>query len=98
MQINSIRPLGFQPEIQSPAKTPADVTKSFGSYLSDAIEEVNAAQIESSKLTEKFATGQVEDIHQVMIASQKSSIALSLTMQVRNKVIESYQEIMRMPI
>lgn len=98
MQINSVKQFGFQPDIQFPAKTPAEVAKSFASYLSDSLEQVNQSQAESAKLNEKFVAGQIQDVHQVMIASQKASLTLQLTMQVRNKVIESYQEIMRMPI
>ena len=47
-------------------------------------------------MTNKLITGEVEDLHQVMIAAQKASITLDLTIQVRNKVVEAYQEIMRM--
>jgi flagellar hook-basal body complex protein FliE len=54
--------------------------------------------VESANLTKQFAAGTVEDVHQVMIASQKSTIMLQTALQVRNKVIESYQEIMRMSI
>lgn len=98
MQISTVNPVGIQPSVASSASTPNDVTNSFANYLSDALEQVNQTQVDSQKLTEKFATGQVEDVHQVMIASQKASISLQLTMQIRNKAIESYQEIMRMPI
>jgi flagellar hook-basal body complex protein FliE len=98
MEINRLSNLGFSP-VQSPASiTAAEASKSFSAFLSDALEQVNQAQVESAKLADKFAAGQIEDIHQVMIASQKSSLMLQMTMQVRNKVIESYQEIMRMPL
>lgn len=73
-------------------------TKSFASMLSDAIEQVNTYQSESQKLTNELVTGQVEDVHQVMIAAQKASLSLQLTVQVRNKIVESYQEIMRMQV
>ncbi|MGD8191010.1 flagellar hook-basal body complex protein FliE [Brevibacillus ginsengisoli] len=98
MQINALKPVGFQPVVQSPTQTPNEVSKSFANYLSDAIGQVNQAQVDSETLNSKYVAGQVEDVHQVMIASQKASLSLQLTMQVRNKVIESYQEIMRMPI
>jgi flagellar hook-basal body complex protein FliE len=55
-------------------------------------------QTRADRLTEKLAAGEVRDIHQVMIAVEQVNIALQLTMQVRNKVIESYQEIMRMQV
>ena len=59
---------------------------------------MNQTQIESDKLTEKLALGQDVDLHQVMIASQKASITTQLTLEVRNKAIEAYQEMMRMQV
>ncbi|MGB3261796.1 flagellar hook-basal body complex protein FliE, partial [Paenisporosarcina sp.] len=50
------------------------------------------------KLTNQLVTGEVKDIHEVMIASQKASLSLQLTVQVRNKVVEAYQEVMRMQL
>ncbi|MGG4496772.1 flagellar hook-basal body complex protein FliE [Brevibacillus reuszeri] len=92
-QVNAIR----TPSVNK-LQTPAEVTKGFSSFLSDAINEVNQAQVESAILSDKFAAKEIEDIHQVTAAGQKSSIMLQMTLQVRNKVIESYQEIMRMSI
>lgn len=68
----------------------------FKTMLANALDTVNAAQKESTLMTHKLITGEVEDLHQVMIAAQKASITLDLTVQVRNKVVEAYQEIMRM--
>ncbi|BAU27665.1 flagellar hook-basal body complex protein FliE [Aneurinibacillus soli] len=83
---------------QTPTPTPNEVTESFASYLRDAINDVNGLQKTADKMNEGLATGQVQDFHQVAIASQKASIALEMTMQVRNKAVEAYQEIMRMQI
>lgn len=68
----------------------------FQSLLVNALHQVEAAQKESMVMTNKLITGEVDDLHQVMIAAQKASITLDLTVQVRNKVVEAYQEIMRM--
>ncbi|GAA4700730.1 flagellar hook-basal body complex protein FliE [Brevibacillus fulvus] len=99
MEVNSLLQTNFIPA-KAPAvsPTPAEVAKSFSSYLTDALDQVNQAQVDSAKLNDQFAAGQIEDIHQVMVASQKSSLLLSLTVQMRNKAIESYQEIMRMSL
>lgn len=70
----------------------------FKDLLTNAIQQVNEQQIESRKLTEKLITGEVTDLHEVMIAAEKASISLNLTVQVRNKVVEAYQEIMRMQV
>jgi flagellar hook-basal body complex protein FliE len=80
------------------AATPYEVTTSFSSYLKNAINEVNQLQKTADKMNQGLATGQVQDLHQVMIASQKSGIALDMALQIRNKAVEAYQEIMRMQI
>lgn len=71
---------------------------SFKQMVKDAIGEVNSIQNQSDQLAEKLATGEIEDVHQAMIAMQKAKLALDLTIQVRNKVIEAYQEVMRMQV
>ncbi|MGB8001854.1 MAG: flagellar hook-basal body complex protein FliE [Anaerobacillus sp.] len=71
-------------------------TGDFGQMLQDAIKQVNNDQVASKQMTNKLVTGDVQDVHEVMLAAQKASLSLNLTVEVRNKVIESYQEIMRM--
>ena len=73
-------------------------TKSFGEFLSDSLKEVNTLKKQSEVANMKLAAGQVEDISEVVIAGEKASIAVQLTMQVRNKMVEAYQEIMRMQV
>jgi len=80
------------------APTPYEVTTAFSTYLKNAIQDVNALQKTSEKLNQGLATGQVQDLHQVMIASQKAGVAIDMAMQLRNKAVEAYQEIMRMQI
>lgn len=87
--------------INSGANTVPDTegTKvSFSDFLNNAISEVNNLQIQSEQLNEAFAMGKNDNIHQVMIAAEKADMALQLTIQLRNKVMEAYQEIMRMPV
>jgi flagellar hook-basal body complex protein FliE len=71
---------------------------SFADYLNSAIDQVNSMQLESEKLNQDFAMGLTDNIPQVLIAAEKAGIALQYTMQIRNKVIDAYQEIMRMPV
>jgi len=70
----------------------------LGQMFKQTLEEVQAAQNQSDKMTSQLVTGEVQDIHEVMIASQKASLSLQLTVQVRNKVVEAYQEVMRMQL
>jgi len=78
--------------------TPFEAQKSFASVLKESINKVNETQIQSDKMTEKLIKGENIDLHQVMIASQKASITMQTTLEIRNKVIEAYQEIMRMQV
>ena len=72
--------------------------KTFGQLLSDALDNVNTLQQKAAQASTDLATGKIEDISQVVIAGEKASVALQLTIQVRNKVLESYQEMMRMQV
>lgn len=78
--------------------TSFEAQQNFGNYLKNAIAEVNTAQINSDVMTEKLVLGEQVELHDVMIAAQKATIALNATMEVRNKVVEAYQEIIRMPV
>ncbi|RCW50114.1 flagellar hook-basal body complex protein FliE [Paenibacillus prosopidis] len=77
--------------------TPAELTQSFGHYLQTAIDNVSAQEQNVHKLNDKYLVGQV-DVTKVLIASEQAQLSLQLTSQVRNKVVEAYQEIMRMQI
>jgi flagellar hook-basal body complex protein FliE len=76
----------------------ANTQKNFASFLKESINSVNQAQNESDVLTNKLAKGENVDLSQVMIASQKASITMQATMEIRNKAVEAYQEIMRMSV
>lgn len=76
----------------------ARVAQDFKHALVDALKRVNSDQIESQELHKQLAAGQVDRLHDVMVAAEKASLSLQLTMQVRNKVVEAYQEVMRMQI
>ncbi|MCC6729235.1 MAG: flagellar hook-basal body complex protein FliE [Chthonomonadales bacterium] len=69
--------------------------KSFGEFLGEALGGVNAAQSNSASMVQRFASGERLDIHDVMIAMEQASTAMALTVQVRNKLVEAYQEVMR---
>ncbi|WP_125666120.1 flagellar hook-basal body complex protein FliE [Paenibacillus baekrokdamisoli] len=75
--------------------TPAEMTKNFGDFLKNALDGVSAQEQNVSKLNDQYILGNV-DVSKVMIAAQQAELSLQLTSQVRNKVVEAYQEIMRM--
>jgi len=76
----------------------SESTNNFGQFLSDALNKVNDLQKASEQAGIDLAAGKNVDISDVMIAAEKANLAVGLTVQVRNKVIEAYQEIMRMQL
>lgn len=70
----------------------------FGQMLQNAIGGVNEAQLRAGDLSTRFAAGEPLDVHQVMIAAQEASVALNLAIQVRNKLVDGYQELMRVNV
>ncbi len=82
-------------EESKPRTSPA---AGFAELMRGALQQVNQKQLEASDVSEKLITGEIEDLHQVMIATEQARLSLQLTTQVTNKVIEAYREISRMQI
>lgn len=76
----------------------AQGVQELGRPLGAFIDSVNHLQLQSAELRKELATGGDVELHDVMIAAEKASISMSLTTQVRNKLLEAYQEIMRMSV
>ena len=83
-----------------PVVAPASIKKdnSFGSVLQKALADVNNFQQEAQLANRRLALGERDDLYQVILTAEKAEIALQFTLQVRNKLIEAYQEIMRMQV
>lgn len=77
--------------------TPSEMTQSFSDFLKNAIDGVSSQEQNAQAMNDQYVLGNV-DVSQVMISSQQAELGLQLTSQIRNKVIEAYQEIMRMQI
>src|SRR5437016_1624104 len=73
--------------------TPAEATESFAAFLKTAIDGVASQEQNVHKVNDQFMIGEA-DVNDVLIASSQAELSLTLTSQVRNKVIEAYQEIM----
>jgi len=70
----------------------------FINLLKDALERVDNLQKNADRLTQQYLAGEIDNIHQVVLATERANLALQLTVQIRNKIIEAYQEISRMQI
>lgn len=75
-----------------------EATQSFADVLKDSIQAVDQLQKKSDHLMQELATGKTGNVSEVMIAAEQADIALKLMVQVRNKMIDAYQEIMKMQV
>jgi len=71
---------------------------SFKETLSQYMNEVNSMQLKADESIQKMAAGEITDVHQVMNTVQEANIAFNLMMEIRNKVIDAYKEVIRMRI
>lgn len=94
----SLNPLQIDQTSKDTSKASENQGLGFSDVLKSAIDEVNNLQTQSSDIKNKLVTGDIDDIHQVMIASEKANLAFQLTVAIRNKVVDAYQEIMRMQV
>ncbi len=72
--------------------------QSFGDVFASQIDKLNTSQIKADELAMDFASGNTEDLHQVMIAAEEARISMELAVQVRNKIIEAYKELSAMQL
>ena len=88
--VNSVQSLAPQKyHRQSDESEFRDIFKSF-------VSQVNNQMTEADKMTEDFAVGKKNNIHEIMIATEKADLSFRFLLQIRNKLLEAYQEIMRM--
>lgn len=76
----------------------AKENQDFSNLLSDAIDAIKETEAESDAASEALLTGESNDIHTALIASQKAEIAVSYAVQIRNKMIDAYNDIMNMQV
>ena len=94
-----MRSMTSQATGSNPAAAESSAEVSFGGLLKQSVDHVNAMQQQSSEMKKAFELGS-EDVNlaQVMVAVQKSSISFEAVVEVRNKLVDAYKEVMNMPI
>ena len=95
--LNFLRPVEA-PSLPLSSPDPKVEGPSFAQYMRDQIDKVNAQQLDASEAVQKLATGETDNPGDVMAAVKKSEIAFSMLLEVRNKLQEAYQDVMRMQI
>ncbi|WP_106497628.1 flagellar hook-basal body complex protein FliE [Lentibacillus sp. Marseille-P4043] len=97
--ITGIAPSYLPAKASAKPKIPAgEAQADFANTLKAAIQHVNDTQVASNQKTESLAKGEINDLHDVMITAQKASITLETSVQIQRKVIDAYNEIMRMQV
>ena len=91
--MQSLTPLTPQKKVKGEAPR-----TSFSSMLQRSVAEVNQLQNQADGSIEQLIVGRSRNLHETMIALEKADISFRLMMEVRNKIIEAYQEIMRMQV
>lgn len=99
MNINSIQsPAELLSKLDTQEKDVRASGESFGSYLKNSFNEVNQLLGQADVKSSEMAVGKAENLHDAMITFEKADTAFKLLVQVRNRAIEAYQEIMRMQV
>jgi flagellar hook-basal body complex protein FliE len=96
--INSIGPIGEPriPDILSKTQAPGKNTPSFQETLSSFMKDVNSLQLKAGESIKKMTAGEITDVHQVMNLAEEATTAFNMMMELRNKVMDAYQEVLRM--
>ena len=87
-----------QPGSVKPSPELAGNSGSFATLLQQSLDQVNGLQHDADAAAREFALGQAPSVHDTMIAMEKADISLRLAMKIRNKVVEAYQDVMRMQV
>ena len=86
------------PSIGGTPGPPSTGGAAFGSVLTDAISKVEIFQNNASTSVEKFLSGEGEELHKVALATQQADLSFQLFMQVRNKIVTAYNQVMQMQV
>jgi flagellar hook-basal body complex protein FliE len=85
-------------EAKTKVQPAGDSSTSFGEMLNSAISDVNNMQSQANVAVDRLVSGQATDLHEVMISVEKARTSFDLLMEIRNKSIDMYREIMRTPV
>lgn len=98
MVIEKINAAQMQQRINQVAQQKDDQSVSFVDSLNQALETIDLSSGQANAAARSLLTGDSAQLHDVVLAAEKAEIALRLTVHIRNKALEAYQEIMRMQV
>ncbi|GAB3658487.1 flagellar hook-basal body complex protein FliE [Ramlibacter alkalitolerans] len=105
MNIEAIQAMGMHDEVPAsaaaaagPAAASATAGTGFGAQVAQGLQDLNQQLLASQVDLQRLAAGETANLHEVMVRLEESRIALQLALQVRNRALEAYQDVMRMQI
>ncbi len=101
MSVSSIHTPGMLPQsIQNPVRDSKSTNGSlpFADMVKGLIRETDQQQLQSQDSVRQLITGETDSIHEVVLTTSRADLAFRLMMEIRNRLIESYQEVMRMQV
>ena len=99
MNVEAVQALGLHDEV-GPVRAPESQASGtgFAQRVADGLQAVNAQLLATQSDLQGLALGQAENLHEVVVRLEESRISLQLMLQVRNRVLEAYQDVMRMQV
>jgi flagellar hook-basal body complex protein FliE len=95
----AIEPIGFLPAAAKAAEAAAPgAAGDFGSWLASAMSRAQQDLVRADAGVQQLAAGETQSLHQVMIALEEARVGVQLLVQVRNRLLEAYQEVLRMQV
>lgn len=96
-RLGSLGPIQIPGEVRTPQPAPTG-KQSFSNVLDEIVQDVDRLQKTAEHTTDKLITGELEDVHQVVVAMEEAQTSFRLLMEVRNKMVEAYREVMKMQV
>lgn len=96
--VNQLRAVAAQAAGSPSAAQEAAPGRDFASLLQAAVAEVNNTQMDAKQLSEQYAAGDAANLQDVVVSLQKASLSFQTMVQVRNKLVSAYQEVMNMQV
>lgn len=99
LMVNQLRAVAAQASGSTPANAANAPSQDFAALLQSAVDEVNKTQLDARQLTRQFETGNSEvNLQDVVLSLQKASLSFQTMVQVRNKLVTAYQDVMNMQV
>ena len=87
-----------KPESAGKAHIEVEGKKNFGDLFANLINSVNDLHMESAQIQDAFLNGEPVELHQVMIKAEEAGLAMDLLLEIRNRLVNAYNELLRMPV